>query len=227
MEIWWISRATRDSILKDRYLSRVFSANGMYLFRQNAPQVVNFTSAIFLSQTVLISRPNLAPCELLPIPHGQYLSGYRAGLTIANGSFINYQCDREFVKVTAAPTECFRGELLPKKPACKRGEWVAPDFHPFWLRVGSPAFFRGRAKIFATLRENTNVKFVKLLSSDPALYTTGSDIYRSTELGSMDLLSGLRGSCGPPARIQGSLVFRNGEPLSDTERRYADSVPHF
>ncbi|KAK7593077.1 hypothetical protein V9T40_007829 [Parthenolecanium corni] len=120
-----------------------------------------------------------APCELPPIQHGQYLSGYRAGLTIANGSYVNYQCDHEFVKITTVPTECFRGDLLPKKPACRR---------------------------------------------DPNLYTAGSDIMRSTELGSMDLLSGLRGSCGPPARIQGSLVFRNGEPLSDTERSFPDGT---
>ncbi|XP_065203954.1 sushi, von Willebrand factor type A, EGF and pentraxin domain-containing protein 1-like, partial [Planococcus citri] len=121
-----------------------------------------------------------APCELPAIVHGQYLSGYRSGLTIANGSFVNYQCDHEFVKITSVPTECFRGELLPKKPACRR---------------------------------------------DPTLYTSGSDILRSTELGSMDLLSGLRGSCGPPARIQGSLIFRNGEPISETERRIFFSFP--
>lgn len=63
-----------------------------------------------------------APCALPPIQHGQYLSGYRAGLTIANGSYVNYQCDHEFMKITAVPTECFRGELLPKKPACRRGK---------------------------------------------------------------------------------------------------------
>lgn len=35
---------------------------------------------------------------------------------------MNYQCDHEFVKVTSVPTECFRGDLLPKKPACRRGK---------------------------------------------------------------------------------------------------------
>lgn len=183
-------------------------------------------------QILKILTPFAAPCELPPIQHGQYLSGYRAGLTIANGSYVNYQCDHEFVKITTVPTECFRGDLLPKKPACRRGKCVnftntihlKPQPQPqnnntaYMVTKFSPSTSPNSE--IQGLIKTSYAPHAKLSQiADPNLYTAGSDIMRSTELGSMDLLSGLRGSCGPPARIQGSLVFRNGEPLSDTERR--------
>lgn len=55
---------------------------------------------------------------------------------------------------------------------------------------------------------------------DGGLFITGADILKKSELGTIDLLSGLRGSCGPPESVQGSLVFRNGELLKDAEKRY-------
>lgn len=63
-----------------------------------------------------------APCELPAITHGQYLLGYRAGLTIANGSFVTFQCDPEFIKTTSVSIECVLGRLVPKVPSCKRGK---------------------------------------------------------------------------------------------------------
>lgn len=57
------------------------------------------------------------------------------------------------------------------------------------------------------------------LLTDGEGYTAGGDITKAGEMGPIDYLSGLRGSCGPPARVQGSLIFKNGEPLSETERR--------
>nr|CAD7445089.1 unnamed protein product [Timema bartmani] len=58
-----------------------------------------------------------APCELPTITNGQYLSGYRAGLTIANGSSVTFQCDSDYSKSTAQPIECILGELRPRVPA--------------------------------------------------------------------------------------------------------------
>lgn len=60
-----------------------------------------------------------APCQLPDITNGQYLSGYRAGLTIANGSSVTFQCDSDYSKSTAQPIECVLGELHPKIPACR------------------------------------------------------------------------------------------------------------
>uniref|UniRef100_A0A1B6DCY4 Sushi, von Willebrand factor type A, EGF and pentraxin domain-containing protein 1 n=2 Tax=Clastoptera arizonana TaxID=38151 RepID=A0A1B6DCY4_9HEMI len=120
-----------------------------------------------------------APCELPHISHGQYLLGYRAGLTIGNGSTVTFQCDSEYKASTLAPVECVLGELRPRTPSCKR---------------------------------------------DGGEYMAGGDITKAGEMGVVDYLSGLRGSCGPPARVQGSLIFKNGEPLGEAERSFPDGT---
>lgn len=61
----------------------------------------------------------VASCLLPQITNGQYLSGYRAGLTIANGSSVNFQCDTEYNKLPAQPVDCILGELYPRSPACR------------------------------------------------------------------------------------------------------------
>ena len=61
-----------------------------------------------------------APCELPRLSHGDYASGYRAGLTIANGSTVDYSCgEPDYVKITGGPVQCRLGELAPDYPACK------------------------------------------------------------------------------------------------------------
>lgn len=61
----------------------------------------------------------IASCLLPQITNGQYLSGYRAGLTIANGSSVNFQCDSEYSKLPAQPVDCILGQLSPRSPACR------------------------------------------------------------------------------------------------------------
>lgn len=60
-----------------------------------------------------------APCQLPQIANGQYLAGYRAGLTIANGSTVIFQCDSEYHKSPAQPVECVLGRLFPRSPTCR------------------------------------------------------------------------------------------------------------
>lgn len=86
--------------------------------------LVKKTQSFVIEQFKLIRLLNTrfsAPCELPAITHGQYLLGYRAGLTIANGSFVTFQCDPEFIKTTLVSIECVLGRLVPKVPSCKRG----------------------------------------------------------------------------------------------------------
>lgn len=64
----------------------------------------------------------VAPCQLPQINNGQYLAGYRAGLTIANGSTVIFQCDSEYHKSPAQPVECVLGRLHPRSPTCKASE---------------------------------------------------------------------------------------------------------
>lgn len=62
----------------------------------------------------------LAPCELPRINNGAYTSGYRAGLTIANGSTVDYACgEPNYVKINPGPVQCRYGELMPDYPSCK------------------------------------------------------------------------------------------------------------
>lgn len=55
--------------------------------------------------------------------------------------------------------------------------------------------------------------------ADPGLFIPGGDILRGGELGTVDLIAGLKGSCGPPARVHNSIVFRNGVQVTEKERR--------
>lgn len=47
------------------------------------------------------------------------MSGYRPGLTIANGSSVTFQCDNDFNRSTTQQVLCALGELAPQKPNCK------------------------------------------------------------------------------------------------------------
>ncbi|XP_014258644.1 CUB and sushi domain-containing protein 3 isoform X2 [Cimex lectularius] len=121
-----------------------------------------------------------APCQLPVIPHGQYLLGYRPGLTIGNGSSVRFQCDTEYKASTVAPLTCILGELRPTMPHCK---------------------------------------------TDPgSMFMAGSDITKAGQMGAIDYVSGLRGSCAPPDRVQGTLVYKNGEPLAEAEKNFPDGT---
>lgn len=61
-----------------------------------------------------------SPCQLPHIRNGQYLHGYRAGLTIANASSVTFQCDKDFLRSTSQPIQCVLGQLYPRTPYCKR-----------------------------------------------------------------------------------------------------------
>lgn len=47
------------------------------------------------------------------------MSGYRHGLTIANGSSVTFQCDNDYSTSAAQPIQCLLGQLYPKEPNCK------------------------------------------------------------------------------------------------------------
>jgi hypothetical protein len=61
----------------------------------------------------------LAPCRLPHFKNGQYLSGYRGGLTIAHGAKIQYQCEPDFTRSPQSSIVCENGELLPAPPSCR------------------------------------------------------------------------------------------------------------
>ncbi|ERL92458.1 hypothetical protein D910_09772, partial [Dendroctonus ponderosae] len=69
------------------------------------------------------------PCSLPKIYHGQYMSGYRAGLTIANGSSVTFQCEEDYGPSSAQPLECLLGELHPRSPTCRKEGDLIPETH--------------------------------------------------------------------------------------------------
>ncbi|KAK9874005.1 hypothetical protein WA026_002356 [Henosepilachna vigintioctopunctata] len=130
------------------------------------------------------------PCQLPAISHGQYLSGYRAGLTIANGSNVNFQCDTNYVKSTNHPIECILGKLHPRSPSC---------YIP-----GSNS--------------------VELGKSDSPHYLGGTDIIKGGDITVIGFGRSNAKSCGPPAKVRGSLIYRNGEPIVDDENNFQDGT---
>lgn len=122
-----------------------------------------------------------------------------------NGSSVIFQCDNEYSKSTAQPIECILGQLHPRSPAC-------------------------RAK-----------QIENLPSIDSPHYMGGTDIIKGGDITVLEY--GSSKPCGPPAkytfsitstiavfvkffflRVQGSLVYRNGEPLVDDERSFPDGT---
>ncbi|XP_030753340.1 uncharacterized protein LOC115880296 [Sitophilus oryzae] len=123
-----------------------------------------------------------APCILPRIPLGQYTSGYRAGLTIANGSSVTFQCDDDQGPGTAQTVECLLGELHPKSPNCGPEVQGIPETH----------------------------------------YIGGKDIVKGGDITVIEYGSSNGKACGPPAKVRGSLVYRNGEQLIDDENSFPD-----
>ncbi|KAJ8937899.1 hypothetical protein NQ318_001672 [Aromia moschata] len=116
------------------------------------------------------------------------MSGYRAGLTIANGSTVTFQCDSEYSQSTAQPIQCVLGQLYPRSPSCK-------------LTSGEE---RGSVK------------------SHETHYLGGSDIVKGGDITVIEYGSSTGKYCGPPAKVRGSLVYRNGEPVVDDENNFPD-----
>ncbi|XP_076260368.1 hig-anchoring scaffold protein isoform X2 [Rhynchophorus ferrugineus] len=122
-----------------------------------------------------------APCLLPRIPGGQYIAGYRAGLTIANGSSVTIQCDDDQSPSDVQTVECLLGELHPRYPSCTP-EGHLPETH----------------------------------------YLGGKDIVKGGDITVIEYGSSNGKGCGPPAKVRGSLVYRNGEQLIDDENNFPD-----
>ncbi|XP_050510786.1 complement factor H isoform X3 [Diabrotica virgifera virgifera] len=118
-----------------------------------------------------------APCQLPKIPHGHYSSGYRAGLTIANGSSVAYHCEGDQGQ-PSRHIQCLLGELEPKVPSC------------------SPSSVGGKTE---------------------TQYLGGSDIVKGGEITVIQYGNSGGNACGPPAKVRGSLIYRNGHPIVEED----------
>ncbi|GLH01645.1 CSON007528 protein, partial [Gryllus bimaculatus] len=139
------------------------------------------------------------PCVLPNITYGTYLLGYRPGLTIAHGASVTFQCDKNYSKSTLHPIHCHLGELQPRVPAC--------------------IHHSVKSKI------SVNALDASSKSHDADLdFKGGSDITKGGDISDLNYPMGFRRACGPPARVHGSLVYRDGEPIGDSERSFPDGT---
>ncbi|GAB6024202.1 hypothetical protein CHUAL_008903 [Chamberlinius hualienensis] len=134
------------------------------------------------------------PCELPHITNGHYTSGYRAGLTIAHGSTIEYDCENDYTKTTLRAITCHLGQLKPRVPACRhKSVQVIP------------------------VLSKTGIQEADIHYKHP-----GSDI------SVIDFPATLKSSCSPPERVQNALVYKEGAPLNENDRRFPDGTEvHF
>ncbi|XP_059474921.1 sushi, von Willebrand factor type A, EGF and pentraxin domain-containing protein 1-like isoform X2 [Neocloeon triangulifer] len=132
-----------------------------------------------------------SPCRLPHFKNGQYLSGYRGGLTIAHGAKIHYQCEPDYTRSPQSSIECSNGELLPAPPSCR-------------LKGSVGSFSSAGAGITRT-------------SGDLAALGAGADKFS----GNTPSVTRSKGQpCGPPARVQGSLLYRDGSPIAEGDKSF-------
>ncbi|XP_045540469.1 uncharacterized protein LOC106717941 [Papilio machaon] len=136
----------------------------------------------WLGEWAVTSMPECvaAPCEL-PLLHGAtYEAGYRAGLTVAHASSVDISCEP--------------GRSPPATLNCHLGR-LQPTVHDFCRPLGSYSLFAA------------NLTRPRPTSE----YQSGSDIVREDI---SELEPDLHGKpvleCGPPARVQGTLIYRDG-----------------
>lgn len=89
------------------------------------------------------------PCQLPRIIHGTYLSGYQAGLTIANGSNVTFQCNGEYYPSPSHEVQCILGQLQPKIPLCKHPSGVDPMIPESDYLGGSDIVKGGEITVFS------------------------------------------------------------------------------
>ncbi|XP_031335519.1 sushi, von Willebrand factor type A, EGF and pentraxin domain-containing protein 1-like isoform X3 [Photinus pyralis] len=130
-----------------------------------------------------------APCALPKIDSGEYLSGYREGMAIGNGSSVAFQCEKDMSNSTVLRVFCINHELKPENPTCTPGydfKFNASKVIPYYLG--------------------------------------GSDIVIGGDINVLEY-GGTGKSCGPPtSRVQGSLIYRNGEILSENDETFPDDT---
>lgn len=145
MDKLWNLAARKATMCKAPATWGATMENGSLPPFQNAPLVPFFSiSPNWLRFLTLLPS---APCSLPKIYHGQYMSGYRAGLTIANGSSVTFQCEEDYEPSSVQPLECllgrsfqlvqkgfchskrFLGELHPQSPTCRKEGDFVPETH--------------------------------------------------------------------------------------------------
>ncbi|XP_047471545.1 sushi, von Willebrand factor type A, EGF and pentraxin domain-containing protein 1-like [Penaeus chinensis] len=132
------------------------------------------------------------PCQLPKLAHGAYTAGFLVGSHITHGSSVPYACNDGWL-VNVAKITCQLGQLVPVTPSC-----VTP----------AQATDTGSSLPKALKRVDS------VMSYSEGDLTLGGDIT------GIDFLTNHQTSCSPPARVHGTAIFKNGQPVQKDERRF-------
>ncbi|XP_043209139.1 sushi, von Willebrand factor type A, EGF and pentraxin domain-containing protein 1-like isoform X2 [Amphibalanus amphitrite] len=149
----------------------------------------------FLTNQVPECAP--APCQLPTLSNGSYTEpGYKSGLFVAHNFGVAYQCDPGFLAASEPPVLCQSGRFTPAPPQCQMGLLNTVNDY-----AGEPL------QLTEVLPEGT--------LAQRSEYAVGGDITAGD-------LSGLRKPCGPPAQIQNSVIYTDGQLANGTEKQFPD-----
>lgn len=88
------------------------------------------------------------PCQLPRILHGTYMSEYRSGLIIANGSSVTFHCSGEYYPSPSHEIQCIMGELQPSISICRHPSGVDPEISEGHYLGGSDIVKGGAITVF-------------------------------------------------------------------------------
>ncbi|GAB0099339.1 locomotion-related protein Hikaru genki [Sergentomyia squamirostris] len=131
-----------------------------------------------------------APCILPQLSNAAYMGGYRAELTIANGSSVSVQCENS-PATAITQMECILGQLHPATPNCI-----------------TPGSRKSREEFSGTNTLDPSNK-----SEEESEEGGGSEEETSSE-------EDLKNSCGPPSKMDAALVYKNSEELEPSRVVY-------
>ncbi|KAG0728558.1 Protein lev-9 [Chionoecetes opilio] len=149
-------------------------------------------------QPVLHLPAHQEPCLLPEVTHGNYTAALYPGGHVAHGHQVDYACEDGWL-VGIPRVTCHLGHLRPVPPACVT---PAEATHP-------------QDSLLTPLVRTASI----MLSYGAGDLTPGRDITN------IDFEAGVHPPCSPPARVQGTLIYKNGQPLHQAEQSNQSSCP--
>ncbi|CAH1957213.1 unnamed protein product [Acanthoscelides obtectus] len=139
-----------------------------------------------------------APCQLPKVQNIQYSSGYRPGIIIENGTVVLFYCSNN-------NTENITLSGNAKKTECNEGQ-LTPDV--IGCDEGGDSLPQG----------------VAVNRTSKAGFLGGSDIMKGGDFKDIDYAGSVIKYCGPPAKVRGSLVYRNGKQIIENDNTFPEGT---
>ncbi|XP_031618739.1 uncharacterized protein LOC116337915 isoform X2 [Contarinia nasturtii] len=152
-----------------------------------------------------------APCSLPNISNAVYQEGYRGGLTIAHAASVSVQCEGSEETVQM---KCSLGNLTPQTVQCQPAQISAIAKKTRESEyLGEVDFFSSNQDVTSILTgfNKINEKFGKSKILNMKTENSGS-YYQHT--------FGEGKPCGMPTRVEETILYKNGEPVTDADEGF-------